>query len=297
MVIVQSAHRVVELAGRAFGRVDGAYQIPAGPVWPVDLFAQDGVLAEREQHAAQRISQGERGDRPIESADQVAGQAGGVQLAGEHAGTGVVVFLQAEDVGGKRGHARHPLRSRETLQIRARLSDRPQPPGRGQARVLPARREQLQPQRAHLPHRYPDHHRYSARNYRVWDCYAELAWEVENKCSLHQAEISLFQNLSNFLRPRICTPPISRKQPTPMRKTQVTLAVPAGIYSPINGAISIARYSDIEKMLRLSNAAAVHHLSTLKMLSFLTFIPYHMPNEKYAIHATKNIFVKNISGA
>ena len=71
----------MELAGIPLGGGDVSCHIAAGAVWTIDLFAQDGVLAEGEQHAAQRVGQGERGGRAIGGADQVAGQAGGVGKA------------------------------------------------------------------------------------------------------------------------------------------------------------------------------------------------------------------------
>jgi len=95
----------VDLPGVALGRADAAGQVATVPIGTVELLAQHSVGAEREQHAAQRVGQVERGAGTVEGADQMAGQAVIVQLTGERAGAGIVVFLQAEEVDGEGGAA------------------------------------------------------------------------------------------------------------------------------------------------------------------------------------------------
>ncbi len=102
-VIVQSGKRVMHLAGIASGGGDTALQVATTAVGTAHLLTQDRAGAEREQHAAQGIGQGEGGVRAIGRADEVAGQIVGVDLAGQGAVAGVVVFLQTEKVDRKRG--------------------------------------------------------------------------------------------------------------------------------------------------------------------------------------------------
>ena len=106
----------------AWSLSDAAGQVATGAIGTIHLLAQDGALAETEQHAAQSVGQVERGAGAVEGADQMAGQAVVVQLTGERAIASGVVFLQAEEVHSEGGAAAR-LTNLNTYLLRASLHE------------------------------------------------------------------------------------------------------------------------------------------------------------------------------